>query len=1124
MGFPFGDPQSSKLAIYLRAYLLKEGGKMKYRLALDIGIASVGWCVLVLDEKDNPYHIENLGVRKFVPAEVPKTGDSPAVQRRQARGIRRNIRRKKMRLLKLSAFLKDTILEGKDLTFVPCDIYKLRAEALDRELSNEELARVLYSIFKHRGFKSNRKSEVLNQGTEKELSAINANSKKVKNYRTVGEMFYKCSDYFEERERQVGDEIKKYRVYYIRNKADKESVNRTLLRDDILNEISTILGIQKRYNKLITPEFIEKIEHYFTYQKSYDEGPDFPSKYRVSFNVGHCTFFPEESRAPKGAFSYEYFTALCDINNLKINGRTLTKEEREKLIEAFLSNKEVKSDKIKKLLNIGENDRLTGKSGLDKKGRVIFKRPFSYDVLKILDLDNPLEHQDLIDEIARIFSLYKMDDRRLKELSQNELTRKIPQEKLSELLVLDTNKFGNLSIKALKLLLPHLEQGDIYTTAVENAGLEQKFGTRMKKLKYNLLPEIEDITSPVVKRSVSQTIKTVNAIIDRYGSPTSIYVELARDMSKSFEERKKIEREIDENLKNKEEIIKRLKEEFGILAPTSEDVLKFRLYEEQGGVCLYSGKELLKVLGSMANILSNNNTQVDHIIPYSRCYDDSYSNKVLVLSDENAMKGNRIPYEYFGHDEARWKSFEERILANKNISPKKKARLLKNSLSKAEEEELNSRALNDTRYISRFIKNLFENHLVFNGDNNRPVRTVNGSMTNFMRRLWRLPKNRFEDDKHHAVDACIIGCVDNGMVIRVSKYLQKCHTRKLKDRDVLIDKSTAEIFNDEMIIKEFGEDYQLPYPNFKEELLARTANDLSKETLIKLGYTEEEVESARPIFVSRMVNHKVTGAMHTETVRSKKLLDSNPGKLTAITKTSIKDLKIRRLPNGEFGDIENYPQKFIDDDPVLYKALRSRLIEFDGNAKLAFKEPFYKPSKSGKFMNEVKKVKLETAVGTVIEKNGGLVENKSMIRIDIYEKAGKFYLIPVYVIDYYNKKLPNRICKAHKIEAEWPELDDSYTFKFSLFQNDLIKLTSKNGFNFKPLDKKAEKESVNLNEIFVYYNSTDRSSAAINVQTVDGKYSCDGIGIQNLLLFEKYEVGILGDIHKIEKEKRKEFK
>lgn len=788
--------------------------------------------------------------------------------------------------------------------------------------------------------------------------------------------------------------------------------------------------------------------------------------------------------------------------------------------------KEVKSDEIRKILNIGDDDILTGKSGLDKKRMVIFKRPFSYEVLKVLELDNPIENienQDLIDEIAKIFSLYKMDDRRLRELQANELTKSISKEKLDELIGLDTNKFGNLSVKALKLLIPYLEQGDIYSTAVSKAGLQQKFGDRMKKLKYNLLPEIEDITSPVVRRSVSQTIKTVNAIIDKYGSPTSIYVELARDMSKSFKERQKLEKEINNNLKNKEEIITRLKEEFGILSPTSEDVLKFRLYEEQDGKCLYSGNELLKVLGSMANILSNNNTQIDHIIPYSRCYDDSYLNKVLVLSNENAMKGNRIPYEYFGYDEKKWKNFEERVNSNNKISFKKKVRLLKKSLSKAEEEELNSRALNDTRYISKFMKNLFENHLVFEGNNKRPVRTVNGSMTSFMRRIWRLPKNRFEDDKHHAVDACIIGCVDNGMIMRVSKYLQKLNSRTIKDKNIIVDKSTGEIFDDEAIIKEFGENYQMPYPNFKEELLARTEDIIHDETLAKLGYTEEEIATTKPIFVSRMVNHKVTGAMHEEMVRSKKLLNSKPGKLTVLKKTSIQNLKIKTLSNGEFGEIENYPQKFIDDDPVLYKALRDRLIEFGGDAKKAFQEPFYKPSKSGKFMNEVKKVKLESSTSAFIEKNGGVVANDSMIRIDVFEKQGKFYLIPVYTIDYYNKKLPNKVCKSNKIEDEWPEIDETYSFKFSLFQNDLIKISNNNGFNFLPLDKKAEKKKVNINNLFVYYVGADRSTAGITFETIDGRYWSRS-GIQNLCVFEKYEVDILGNIRKVEKEMRKEFK
>lgn len=1092
---------------------------MRYRLALDIGIASVGWCVLLLDEKGEPVHIEDLGVRKFVPAEVPKTGASPAVKRREARGIRRNIRRKKMRLLKIRALIEDTLLNGKELKFLPCDIYKLRAEALDKKLADEELARVIYSIFKHRGFKSNRKSQI-----EEDESAIKLNSIKVKSYRSAGEMFFKCPDFFEEREKVVGDEVKKFRVYRIRNKGDKKSVVRTLLREDVANELRLILTTQQRFNEKITDEFIEKTIHYFTYQKSYDAGPDSPSKYRVNFNVGNCSFFKEEKRAPKGSFTYEYFTALSDINNFKINGVPLSSENRQKLIDAFLTQKEVKSDKIKALLNLDDDHILSGKSGLDKKGRVIFKRPFSYEVMKALGLNEPIKHRELIDEIARIFSLYKTDDRRRKMLEESDVTKGLSSDEVEKLLFLDTNKFGNLSVKAISLLLPYMEEGEVYSSAVMKAGLKQQFGDRMKKLKYNLLPEIDDLTSPVVIRSVSQTIKTVNAIIERYGSPEAIYIELAREMSKNAKERKKLEKARDDNQNAKEKIKKRLKEEFGILSPTSEDVLKYRLYEDQGGRCMYSGSELLKTLGSMANILSNNNTQIDHIIPYSRCYDDSYNNKVLVLSDENAVKGNRIPYEYFGNDAERWKEFAERVAGLESLTEEKKERLLKKSLTPQEESELNSRALNDTRYISKFMKNLFENHLEFSGDKKRPVRTVNGAMTSFMRRIWRLPKNRFEDDKHHAVDACIIGCVDNGMVMRVSKYLQKCHSQKLKDRDVFVDKSTGEIFDDNAVIAEFGENYQLPYPTFKEEILARTENEISAEKLLKIGYSNEEIERAKPIFVSRMVNHKVTGPMHAETVYSKKLINSVPNKNKAIAKTPIQNLKIKKLPNGEFGEIENYPQKFIDDDKLLYKALRDRLIEFDGDAKKAFKDPFYKPTKSGKHQNEVRSVKLESTMGAVIEKNGGIVGNDSMIRVDVFEKDGKFFFSPVYTIDYYNKRLPNRVCKGSTAENKWPLIDEKkFSFKFSLFQNDLVKIASENGFKFRPNDKKAEKDTVILNNLFVYFNGADRASASMSFQTVDGKYCARGVGIMNLTTFEKYEVSVLGDVRKVKNEKRKGF-
>lgn len=46
---------------------------MNYVLGLDVGIASVGWAVLELNEEDNPIRIEGLGARIFDKAEVPKT-------------------------------------------------------------------------------------------------------------------------------------------------------------------------------------------------------------------------------------------------------------------------------------------------------------------------------------------------------------------------------------------------------------------------------------------------------------------------------------------------------------------------------------------------------------------------------------------------------------------------------------------------------------------------------------------------------------------------------------------------------------------------------------------------------------------------------------------------------------------------------------------------------------------------------------------------------------------------------------------------------------------------------------------------------------------------------------------
>ncbi|MFW2551456.1 type II CRISPR RNA-guided endonuclease Cas9, partial [Klebsiella pneumoniae] len=70
--------------------------------------------------------------------------------------------------------------------------------------------------------------------------------------------------------------------------------------------------------------------------------------------------------------------------------------------------------------------------------------------------------------------------------------------------------------------------------------------------------------------------------------------------------------------------------------PTGQDIVKYKLWQEQQNICIYSGKNI-----SIQDLFTEA-VDVDHIIPYSMCFDDSYNNKVLVLASENRQKGNRV--------------------------------------------------------------------------------------------------------------------------------------------------------------------------------------------------------------------------------------------------------------------------------------------------------------------------------------------------------------------------------------------------------------------------------------------------------------------------------------------------
>jgi CRISPR-associated endonuclease Csn1 len=135
---------------------------MRWRLGGDLGTNSFGWCAIELDDAGAPFRIITLGSRIFSDGRDPKSKQSLAVDRREARAMRRRRDRFKQRQ---AALLKHLTLAG---LFPPetdeparaaledLDPFALRARALHEALTPYEIGRALFHLNQRRGFKSNR--------------------------------------------------------------------------------------------------------------------------------------------------------------------------------------------------------------------------------------------------------------------------------------------------------------------------------------------------------------------------------------------------------------------------------------------------------------------------------------------------------------------------------------------------------------------------------------------------------------------------------------------------------------------------------------------------------------------------------------------------------------------------------------------------------------------------------------------------------------------------------------------------------------------------------------------------------------------------------------------------------
>ncbi len=1016
-----------------------------YTLGLDIGTGSVAAALIDSDENE----LIDIFIRTFAVAEVPKTGESLNLQRRTARGTRKRLRRRAYRQLRLRRLLQQHgVLNSTEADILQGhDVWNLRAAGLDRALTSMEWAAVLYHLSKHRGFQSNRKHiQTKDDGKVLEHTKANQQQRKDQGYRTAGEMFARDPDYAQR---------KRNTTNWYENSIDRTEIN---------HELATLFAQQRQLGNVHTDlAFEEQVSTLLNSRRPVFKEDD------IEKMVGYCTLEPEEKRAAKACYSFERFVWLSKLNNLKLfppnaKPRPLHEQERALLIDLpFIRKSGISFAQIRKILELDDETscnlvRYAHKKGEDPEisrqradKKALFEAKYFHELRKAYEQHGliPEWQRDSRDSgrlnlIANTISLYREDERIAAELSAAGI-EPVVIEAVSHC---DFSGFAHLSICAIDKMLPYLEQGQRYDEAAASAGYHHSQTQPQADTRQSLpAPDPNTVRNPIVLRALNQARRLINAIIKQYGYPQTIRIELARDIAKSRKDRNDIEKEQKKYQNNKEQKRQQFIECFS-REPRGDELLKMRLYDEQGSQCAYSRKGI-----TLARLDEPGYVEIDHILPRSRSHDDSLNNKALVLSGENQCKRDQTPFEYLGSDSnsPAWQAFTAWVKAQKGIRKAKRDRYLCTDFSEEIAREYRTRQINDTRWVGRELKATIEQYLP-----GIRCQVVSGRLTALLRHRWGFNEKQRTNDLHHGVDAAVVAAATDSMVQRLAQHNRYHET-----------KSYAKVSDMAVPDKYFPR----PWSHFAHDIW---------QYLHKPEFR-----------VSRAVTKRSHGAAHKATICSivtdEALLKKS---YTTKSKTPLSKLSLSKLP-----DIVGYS------DPrnaSLIDALRHRLEEYDDKGDKAFKEPFYRPTRHGLQGPLVHSVKLLQEAGAGVRVNQGQADNANIIRVDIFRKGSKYFAVPLYVADKLAAVLPNKAITAKKPESEWPIMDHSCQFLFSLHSNEWIEIECRG---------KAK--------VCGYFGGIDRTTGAVAVwyhhrdKTIS-KQGFTRIGIKTALSVCKYHIDILG--------------
>lgn len=927
--------------------------KRQYRFAFDIGIGSCGWAVVSENETGNR-RIEDAGSRIFDSGEKADGKDRKSQERRGFRGVRRVLRRRKHRkellknYIRYIQFMSD--YEIRCACESPADkVLLTKVKGLDEKLSKAELLQALLHACNHRGYKD------FYEVTETD----EAESQEEEDEKINQAAADRLDRSFEESHcRTISEYICRYctipgtdRIDY-RNRFYKNENRMIIRRKHVENEVCTILKKQREWYPELTDQKIEKIMGVIFSQRDFEDGPgDASDKYRryTGFleSLGYCRFYPEERRGFRNTALGDVYAAINALSQYRYvhtdtGEAKLTQEAAAKMVSYIMKQGSLTRTQAAKLLKpLGiaiygskDVDKTLAKSFrfLKEMKKIAEKCQVSWEsLLSETDLTEYEEGKtSLLNQLGTVCSMYQTPHRKEEELKK--LRAKWEHVHLPPAFwnALKRHKFNGTSSVSYHHMADAIEaflKGDIYGNFQWNKQKqldEKQESQRERLLSAKILMQDEDVKdNPVVLRSINETRKVLNCLIRLYGSPAEIHVEVADDVARSYLERKRIQKMQRDHEKTRDAIKKKIAE---ILHCTEAEVKgiqieRYKLYIEQEGKCLYSGRELdlEMVLDTQSHAY-----EVDHIIPYSLILDNTLANKALVCGNENQAKGQQTPLMYLKGEKK--EAFIERVKAEKKrashpISNKKYDYLMLATLYGKEAKEIltgwKSRNINDTRYITKYVVGLIKNHLQFAGEKAR-VFGIRGHITSRFRKEW-LGKNTWGSEEkcrtnylNHAADAIVLANLSK-MDVEIAMDYEKLRQirRHYGEMSIQYDhflKNAAQRIAafypiiEEAIRKQLAESKRTPsyVPNLGREVDLRLGNPEGETRSEEEYRAETEMYYEGAAFVVKP--HLPYVSMKVEKKFRGEIADSNPIRLVEengiqykISRSKVEELKREQL-------------------------------------------------------------------------------------------------------------------------------------------------------------------------------------------------------------------------------------